>query len=88
MGQIILSESVCEIIHNVQTEHCLMPKIENIRASYSTILLNYNKYAVEYDGGVRVTIAHELVHLMFHGRFLKLLQLLGEENLELNFLTR
>ncbi len=87
MGQIILSESVCEIIHNVQTEHCLMPKIENIRASYSTILLNYNKYAVEYDGGVRVTIAHELVHLMFHGRFLKLLQLLGEENIELNFST-
>lgn len=84
LGRIILSESDVEIIHNVETENGIMPQKETIHASFGTILLNYNKYAVELDGSLYVTVAHELVHLQFHSRFLKLLQLLGEEKVELN----
>lgn len=36
---------------------------------------------------MRVTVAHELVHLQFHSRFLKLLQLLGEEKVDLHSTT-
>lgn len=39
------------------------------------------------DGGLRITVAHELVHTLFHDRFLKLLQLLGEEKVDLHSST-
>ncbi|HRR76608.1 MAG TPA: hypothetical protein P5191_07320 [Ruminococcus sp.] len=39
------------------------------------------------DGRLRVTVAHELVHTLFHDRFLKLLQLLGEEKVDLHSST-
>lgn len=87
LGRIILSETDAEVIHNVETENGITPRKETIRASFGTILLNYNKYAVELDGSLRVTVAHELVHLQFHSRFLKLLQLLGEEKVDLHSTT-
>jgi len=87
MGRIILSETDVEIIHNVETEKGIESQKETIHASFGTILLNYNKYAVELDGSLCVTVAHELVHLQFHSRFLKILQLLGEKDIELNSAT-
>lgn len=84
LGRVILSEADVEIIKNVQTEDVLKPKVCTIRATHGTILLNYKKYAEEMDGGLRITVAHELVHTLFHDRFLKLLQLLGEEKVELH----
>lgn len=87
LGRIILSETDAEVIHNVETENGITPRKETIRASFGTILLNYNRYAVELDGTLCVTVAHELVHLQFHSRFLKLLQLLGEEGVELHSST-
>lgn len=83
LGRVILSEADVEIIKNVQTEDGLKPKECTIRATHGTILLNYKKYAEEMDGGLRITVAHELVHTLFHDRFLKLLQLLGEEKVDM-----
>lgn len=87
LGRIILSESDVEIIQNVQTEYGLKPEKFTIRAAHGTILLNYEKYAKEMDGGLRITVAHELVHTLFHDRFLKLLQLLGKEKVDLHSST-
>ena len=87
MGRIILSETDVEIIQNVETEKGIKSQKETIHALFGTILLNYNKYAVELDGSLCVTVAHELVHLQFHSRFLKILQLLGEKDIELNSTT-
>ena len=87
LGRVILSEADVEIIKNVQTEDVLKPKVCTIRATHGNILLNYKKYAEEMDGGLRITVAHELVHTLFHDRFLKLLQLLGEEKVELHSST-
>jgi len=87
LGRVILSEADVEIIKNVQTEDGLKPKKCTIRATHGTILLNYKKYAEERDGGLRITVAHELVHTMFHSRFLKLLQMLGEEKVDLHSTT-
>lgn len=87
LGRVILSEADVEIIKNVQTEDSLKPKKCTIRATHGTILLNYKKYAEEMDGGLRITVAHELVHTMFHSRFLKLLQMLGEEKVDLHSTT-
>ena len=87
LGRVILSETDVEIIKNVQTAYGLKPKECYIRAAHGTILLSYNKYAKEMDGGLRVTVAHELVHTLFHDRFLKLLQLLGEEKVDLHSST-
>ncbi|NLT09267.1 MAG: hypothetical protein GXY08_07165 [Ruminococcus sp.] len=87
LGRVILSVADVEIIKNVQTEDGLKPKKCTIRATHGTILLNYKKYAEEMDGGLRITVAHELVHTLFHDRFLKLLQLLGEEKVELHSST-
>lgn len=39
------------------------------------------------DGGLRITVAHELVHTLFHDRFLKLLQLLGKEKVDMHSST-
>lgn len=83
LGRVILSESDVEIIQNVQTECGLKPIVYTIHATHGTILLNYKKYAEEMDGGLRITVAHELVHTLFHDRFLKLLQLLGEEKVDM-----
>ena len=83
LGRVILSEADVEIIKNVQTEDGLKPKEFTIHATHGTILLNYKKYAEEMDGGLRITVAHELVHTLFHDRFLKLLQLLGEEKVDI-----
>ena len=83
LGRVILSEVDVEIIKNVQTEDGLKPKKCTIRTTHGTILLNYKKYAEEMDGGLRITVAHELVHTLFHGRFLKVLQLLGEEKVDM-----
>ena len=84
LGRIILSESDVEIIHNVETENGKIFKEDIIHAAHGTILLNYEKYAKEMDGGLRITVAHELVHTLFHDRFLKLLQLLGEEKVDMD----
>jgi len=83
LGRIILSEADVEVIHNVETEYGIAPRKETILAPFGTILLNYNRYAVGLDGTLRVTVAHELVHFQFHNRFLKLLQLLGEEKVDM-----
>lgn len=45
------------------------------------------KYAEEYDGRLRITIAHELIHLRYHSRFLKVLQLLGKESVDMHSST-
>lgn len=87
LGRIILSESDVEIVHNVETENGIIPKEDTIHAVHGTILINYEKYAKEMDGGLRITVAHELVHLLFHDRFFKLLQLLGEEKVDLHSST-
>lgn len=87
LGRVILSEADVEIIKNVQTEYGLKPEKFTIRAAHGTILLNYEKYAKEMDGGLRITVAHELVHTLFHDRFLKLLQLLGKEKVDLHSST-
>ncbi len=87
LGRVILSESDVEIIQNAQTEYGLKPEKFNIRAAHGTILLNYEKYAEEKDGRLRITVAHELVHTLFHGRFLKVLQLLGEEKVDMHSST-
>jgi len=87
LGRVILSEADVEIIQNVQTEYGLKPEKFTIRAAHGTILLNYEKYAKEMDGGLRITVAHELVHTLFHDRFLKLLQLLGKEKVDLHSST-
>ena len=87
LGRVILSETDVEIIKNVQTAYGLKPKECSICAAHGTILLNYKKYAKEMDGGLRITVAHELVHTLFHDRFLKLLQLLGEEKVDLHSST-
>ena len=84
LGRVILSESDVEIIHNVETENGKILKEDIIHAAHGSILLNYEKYAKGIDGGLRITVAHELVHTLFHGRFLKLLQLLGEEKVDMD----
>lgn len=87
LGRVILSESDVDIIQNAQTEYGLKPQKCTIRAAHGTILLNYRKYSEEMDGGLRITVAHELVHTLFHGRFLKLLQMLGEERIDMHSST-
>lgn len=87
LGRVILSESDVEIIQNVETENGKILKEDIIHAAHGTILLNYEKYAKGIDGGLRITVAHELVHTLFHGRFLKVLQLLGEEIVDLHSST-
>lgn len=77
LGRIILAKSDVEIMRYEQT------KQEKIHAKPGTILLNYKKYVEEGDGRMRVTIAHELIHLRYHSRFLKVLLLLGEEKVDL-----
>ncbi len=84
LGRVILSESDVEIIQNVQTEFGLKTAVCTIRAAHGTILVNYENYAKKLDGGLRITVAHELVHTLFHGRFLKVLQLLGEEKVDMH----
>lgn len=87
LGRVILSESDVEIMRNVQTSYGLKPEVCTIRAVHGIILLNYEKYAKEMGGGLRITVAHELVHTLFHGRFLKVLQLLGEEKVDMHSST-
>ena len=87
LGRVILSESDVEIVQNVQTSYVLKPAVCTIHAVHGTILLNYEKYAEEKDGRLRITVAHELVHTLFHGRFLKVLQLLGEEKVDMHSST-
>lgn len=84
LGRIILSESDVKIIHNVETKNRKFLKENIIHADHGTILVNYEKYAKKFDGGLRITVAHELVHTLFHDRFLKLLQMLGEEKVDMD----
>lgn len=80
LGRIILLESDVEIFHN------------NTKKLYhalpGTILLNKEKYYDEQDGGILITIAHELVHWQLHQRFFMLLTLLGEETVDLKSETQ
>lgn len=83
LGRIILAKSDVEIMRYEQTKQEKILKKEKIHAEPGTILLNYKKYVEEGDGRMRVTIAHELIHLRYHSRFLKVLLLLGEEKVDL-----
>lgn len=87
LGRIILADSDVEIIYYEQTKQEKVLRKETIHAKPGTILLNYKKYAEEYDGRLRITIAHELIHLRYHSRFLKVLQLLGKESVDMHSST-
>ena len=82
LGRIILADSDVDVYYNDTIEKRF--KIKTYHAKPGTILLNKKKYADECDGELRITVAHELVHLMFHSRFLKLLLLLGDDRYDLN----
>lgn len=85
LGRIILADSDVDVYYNDTIEKRFMIKTHH--AKPGTILLNKKKYADECDGELRITVAHELVHLLFHDRFFKLLQLLGEEKVDLHSST-
>lgn len=81
LGRVILSEVDVEVIQ----KGYIMPMVtRTIHASLGTILLNYKHYGVNMDGGLRVTVAHELIHSAHHRNFFKILHLLGEEKVDLN----
>ena len=75
LGRIILTEADVEVVIKNKTVHH--------QAKPGTILLNKKKYADELDGGLLITVAHELAHWWFHQRFFKVLLLLGEESVDL-----
>ncbi len=83
-GRVILSKLDVEVI---QKGYITSITTRTISASPGTILLNYKHYGVNMDGGLRITVAHELIHSAFHRAFLKILQLLGEEKIDLNSST-
>lgn len=82
LGRIILTDSNVDIIADYEN-----PNKKTIQAKCYTILLNYKTYAEELNGTLRVTIAHELVHLLFHIRFLKILTILGGDHYDLKSTT-
>lgn len=84
LGRVILSKLDVKVIQRGYRKPIIT---RTIPASPGTILLNYKNYGVNKDGGLRITVAHELIHSAFHRAFLKILQLLGEEKIDLNSST-
>ena len=84
LGQIILVEKDEEVNYNDETGHICST---TCHVYPGNILLNTQKYFIELDGGLLITVAHELVHWVLHQRFFKVLMLLGEDHVDLNLIS-